>query len=85
MAFRCVRHLRHRLAVLRAPVSPDTSRREPDALQIGVIAVPESPRKFAIPSSIPTAAGVIRRSLGIGWNTASFEIRPGGTTPEEPR
>jgi len=66
-------------------MSPDTIRREPDALQIGVVAEPESPRRFAVPSSISTAARVIHRSLGIGWNTASFEIRPGGTTPEETR
>jgi len=85
MAFCCVQHLRHRLAALGTPMSPDTIRRELNALQIGVIAEPESPRRFAVPSSISTAARVIYRSLGIGWNTASFEIQPGGTTSEETR
>jgi len=81
MAFCCAQHLRRRLALGGMPMSPDAIRRELAALQISILAERGTSRRFALPSSISTAARRIYGSLGLKWNTAPFPIRTGRRKP----
>jgi len=85
MAYCCIQHLRHRVAVYGNPMSPDAIRRALNALQIQILTETGTGRKFAVPSSISADARRIYRSLGLKWNTAPFLHRTGKRQPEQAR
>ncbi len=76
MAFCCLQHLRHRLALSGHPMSPDVIRRELNALQISVLHRKGTEQKYAMPSRASAKARRIYRSLGLGWNEAPFRLQP---------
>lgn len=76
MAFCCLQHLRHRLAMAGHAMSPDVIRRELNALQISVLARKGTRQKYAMPSRASAKARRIYQNLGLRWNEAPFRLQP---------
>ena len=74
MAFCCLQHLRHRLAVRGHPMSPDAIRRALNGLQFSLLAHKKTGKQFAMPSKTTAEASRIYRCLGLTWNESPFPV-----------
>ena len=74
MAFCCLQHLRHRLAVRGTPMSPDAIRRALNGLQFSLLAHKKTGKQFAMPSKTTAEASRIYRCLGLTWNESPFPV-----------
>ena len=74
MAFCCLQHLRHRLAVRGHPMSPDAIRRALNGLQFSLLAHKKTGKQLAMPSKTTAEASRIYRCLGLTWNESPFPV-----------
>ncbi len=72
MAFCCLQHLRHRLAIRGYRMSPDRIRRALNELQTSILYEKSGQRKFGLPCASSSDAWKIYRTLGLNWNRAPF-------------
>ncbi len=76
MAFCCLQHLRHRLAIQGYRMSPERIRRALNELQISILYEKSGPRKVGLPSSASADAKQIYRTLRLNWNLNPFTYTP---------
>ena len=74
MAFCCLQHLRHRLAIRGTPMSPDQIRRALNGLQFSLLEHKTTRKQFAMPSKTTAEARQIYRCLGLKWNESPFPV-----------
>ena len=74
MAFCCLQHLRHRLAIRGTAMSPDQIRRALNGLQFSLLEHNKTRRQFAMPSKTTAEARRIYRCLGLKWNEVPFPV-----------
>ena len=74
MAFCCLQHLRHRLAIRGTPMSPDAIRRALNSLQFSLLVHQPTGKQFAMPSKTTAEATRIYRCLGLTWNESPFAV-----------
>lgn len=76
MAFCCLQHLRHRLAVQAHPMSPARIQRALNGLQFSILSGQGTRTQYALPSRATSDARRIYRLLGLKWNEVPFPITP---------
>ena len=74
MAFCCLQHLRHRLAIRGTPMSPAAIRRALNSLQFSLLEHNKTRQQFAMPSKTTAEASRIYRCLGLKWNESPFPV-----------
>jgi len=72
MAFRCLQHVRHRLAAQGHRMGPDRIRRTPNGLLTSILHETKGSRRFGLPGAASADARRINRALGLNRNRAPF-------------